>query len=332
MAGDFDPRDLDSREQDDGIRDRDDQWLVLGRGPGSAPEDSIDGDVRGRNDDCREERGRETHDRADGRAVDPREVFSRDLDLPHDRDRELVHEHDRDYRLNGSDVRTLSTAGAFRVVSERDLRDTREAFDARDQDLRHLERQGLVERVPVNGHERAVTLTDRGRDLLDRHRERDSEHRQTYHSRADRPRERSHDVQVYRAYLKAAERLRDHDARILRVQLDRELKREYQRFLQERNRGDRDSDGRPDRTVEEVQEWAREHDLPYFDDQVHFPDVRIEYEDANGDVRWEDIEVTTEHYRGAHGSAASRSGFSIYSSGGSGGGAPFDPRAAEEFL
>src|SRR5437867_11838704 len=32
------------------------------------------------------------------------------------------------------------------------------------------------------------------------------------------------------------------------------------------------------------------------DEQVHFPDVRIEYEDASGDIRWEDVEVTTEHY------------------------------------
>ena len=119
---------------------------------------------------------------------------------------------------------------------------------------------------------------------------------------------------------------------MLRVALDRELKRDYQRFLQDRNRGDRDSDGRPARTVEEVESWAREHGLPYFDDQVHFPDVRIEYEDVNGDIRWEDLEVTTEHYRGAHRAAASRSGFSIHTSGRNGRGASFDPRVAEEFL
>jgi hypothetical protein len=54
---------------------------------------------------------------------------------------------------------------------------------------------------------------------------------------------------------------------------------------------------------------------------------------VDGDVRWEDIEVTTEHYRGGHSSAAARSGFAIYGggSGGSGGGA-FDPRVAEDFL
>jgi hypothetical protein len=52
--------------------------------------------------------------------------------------------------------------------------------------------------------------------------------------------------------------------------------------------------------------------LPYFDDEVHFPDARIEYEERDG--RWgrEDIEVTTAHYRGAHGASVERTGFSRY--------------------
>ena len=254
------------------------------------------------------------------------------LDLPSGPERELVRDRDRDYRLSGSDTRTLSTVGAFRVVPERDLRDPRDTSrDVRDRDLRHLEKQGLIQRVPVNEKERAVALTDRGRALLERHRDPDADHRQQFYSGADRPRERSHDAQFYRAYLEAAERLRDRGARIERVQLDRELKRDYQRFLQERNRGDRDSDGRPDRSEAEIAAWAREHNLPYFDDQVHFPDVRIEYEDANGDVRFEDIEVVTEHYRGAHGASAARCGFSMHASRRAGGGA-FDPRVAEDFV
>jgi hypothetical protein len=90
MAGDFDPRDLDSREPDDGIRDRDDQCLVLARGPASPREDSLDEDARDRNDDWLEERDRGSRHRDDNRDVDPRDVFSRDLELPRDRDRELV--------------------------------------------------------------------------------------------------------------------------------------------------------------------------------------------------------------------------------------------------
>ena len=46
-----------------------------------------------------------------------------------------------------------------------------------------------------------------------------------------RPRELTHDAQVYRAYLKDAERLRESGASIRRVVLDHELKREYQQFL-----------------------------------------------------------------------------------------------------
>jgi hypothetical protein len=338
MFDEYDPRDFDARERaDDGIRDREDQWLVLGRGPGSpeARDDGMEHEPRDRDEDWREERDRDARDRDDERGgLDPRDVFMRDLDLPDGRERELVHDRDREYSLSGSDTRALSTIGAFRVVPERDLRDPRDAaFHDRD-DPRHLEKQGLIERVPLNGRDHAAVLTERGRSLLETHRrDRGSDQRQAFYAGADRARERTHDAQLYRAYLKEAQRLREQDARILRVQLDRELKRDYQRFLQERNQGDRNSDGRPDRSCEEIEDWAHEHDLPYYDEQVHFPDVRIEYEDLDGDVRHRDIEVTTEHYRGGHASSASRSGFAIYRSGGGGsGGGPFDPRVAEDFL
>lgn len=324
---DYDPRDQNARDRDDGIRDREEDWLATGRRPSAATphDDRVNPDAS--------ERDRATRDREDDRGrSDPRDVFSRDLDLPRGPERELVRGRDRDYRLNGSDTGTLSTVGAFRVVSECDLRDPRDtSLEVRDCDLGRLERQGLIQRVPVNDKERAVALTDRGRALLERHRIRATDHSQRFHSGADRPRERSHDAQFYRAYLQAAERLSSDGARIERVQLDRELKREYQRFLQDRNRGDRDSDGRPDRSEAEIAAWAREHNLPYFDDQVHFPDVRIEYEDANGDVRFEDIEVVTEHYRGAHGASAARCGFSMHVSRRAGGGA-FDPGVAEDFV
>jgi uncharacterized membrane protein YgcG len=150
-----------------------------------------------------------------------------------------------------------------------------------------------------------------------------------------------HDSQVYRAYLREAGRLSERGARIDRVVLDYELKREYQQWLHERDRDRPDADGRPDREPHEIEEWAHEHDLPYFHDQVHFPDLRIEYEAPDGRWDHQDIEVTTVHYRGAHGAAAARSGFSCYrgssariggGGGRSGGGRSTDPRLAEEFL
>ena len=65
MPGDFDPRDVDSRERDDGIHDREDEWLTIGRGPGSAAvrDGAADDDVRDRDDDRREARDREPRDR-----------------------------------------------------------------------------------------------------------------------------------------------------------------------------------------------------------------------------------------------------------------------------
>ena len=130
-----------------------------------------------------------------------------------------------------------------------------------------------------------------------------------------RPRELTHDSQVYRAYLKDAERLREDDAFIRRVLLDNELKREYQQFLQERNRGKSESDGRPDRTPEEIHRWAVEHELPDNDGHVQFPDARIEYEDRDGRLRTLDIEVETLHYRGGHAGSKASSGFSRHSIG-----------------
>ena len=225
---------------------------------------------------------------------------------------------DQSFELRGSESRTLATVGAFRVVSVGDLRDHLDRpADPRAGDLRHLRESGLVRSVTMDGHrDRVVTLTEKGRDLLEsRRRTGGEEPRQAFHAGVRKPRELEHDTQQYRAYVRAAERLTSRGARLRRVLLDYELKREYQRFLQKRNRHRADSDGRPDREAHEIATWALQHDLPYFDEHVHFPDVRIEYEDLDGRSRYEDIEVTTVHYRGADAAAAARSGFSRYRSG-----------------
>jgi hypothetical protein len=273
---------------------------------------------------------------------DPRDVFTRDLDLPRGRERRPVRERDRVYEIDGNEGRMLATVGAFRVVAESDLHDGRE--DTRKAQ-RHLEREGLLQTSPLSSDDRAVVLTDRGRDLLEASRyerqERSWEPRQTFHAGLRKPRELTHDSKVYRAYLRAEERLREQGGRVDRVVLDYELKRDYQRFLHERNRGRKNCDGRPDREPEEIARWAREHALPYEDGHVHFPDARIEYEDRDGRSRHEDIEVVTGHYRGAHAGAVARSGFSCYRAvGGMFGGCASTgrrggsrhPRLAEELL
>src|SRR5919204_221868 len=278
---------------------------------------------------------------------DPRDYDSRDEDrfdtgskgTAHD---DLDRDRDREYTLRGSETRTLATVGAFRVVSSRDLRDNHDRpLDPRSSDLRHLREQGLVETVRVPGsREHAVALTREGRSLIEHRRDRDQGDRQTFWQGVKRERELEHDLQVYRAYERAAEQLAERDARIERVVLDHELKREYQSWLHERDRDRDDYDGHPDRTDEEIREWAHEHDLPYFDDEVHFPDLRIEYRDRDGREEHEDIEVTTEHYRGAHAASVAQSGFSCYGGsslpvgggGGSRGGGGRHGGLAEEML
>ena len=104
---DFDPRDSDSRDES--------RWP---------------------------DRDRESPDRA----FDSREPFTRDLDLPRGWDREIVRDRDREYTLRGSATRTLTTVGAFRVVSSRDLQDQHgRPLDPRSTDRqRHI--QGLTAR------------------------------------------------------------------------------------------------------------------------------------------------------------------------------------------
>src|SRR5882762_5060643 len=280
--------DFDPRDRDDDVRDVEMPWIELRHEPGRdrEPDDARDrGDGRDRDRDTRE------------RDHDPREVFLEGLELPRGLEREIVMDGDRRYELNGDDSRSLGAVGAFRVVAERDLRDRRdESADPREPDLRHLRHEGLVRSVALDGRERALTLTTRGHHLLSAHRrDRDETRAQAFYAGVSRPRELSHDVQLYRAYLREEERLRDPG---------------------------------------EIERWAREHDLPYFDDRVRFPDFRIEYELDRRD-RHEDVEVVTEHYRGAHAASVARAGFRCYGRGGGSGrsgGRGFDPRVAEEFV
>ena len=316
---DFDPRDYaDGRDRDD-VDIYDPRWL----------DDPRDQDDRERDFDG---------DR-DPRDHDPRDAFVEGLELPRGLERELVQD-DREnlYELNREDSRMLATIGAFRVIAERELEDVRDpAWDPRNDTLEHLRDEGLIEFFAINQHERAMVLTEDGRDLLEASRRERDEEPQEFHAGVNHPRELKHDSQLFEAYLAVEERLRDQGADIERVVLEIDLRREYQQWLQEHNKGNPNSDGRPDRHAREIEAWAHDHDLPYIDEQVRFPDFRIEYE-LDGRDRHEDVEVMSEHYRGAYAAAKAHAGFTCYRSGGRGsgsgnaGGTPFDPHAAEDFL
>ena len=277
---------------------------------------------------------------------DPRDVFTRDLDLPRGSSRERVRVKDKEYRLSGEDVRVLATVGAFRVVPSGDLREPNPRTPTRPaRDLERLRDLGLVQTVPyVVGRTRTtlVTLTGHGRDVLEGARRpgADSD-RQAFYVGITKPRELAHDSRVYSAYMKAGERLAEGGEPVRRVVLEEELKREYQRFLQAENRTRREHGETPEERADAVARWAQEHQLPYEDGHVHFPDARIEYDGRDGRRAVEDIEVVTPHYRGAHAAAKVRAGFSRYRAVGArlGGlrttgrsGRGVDSRLAEELL
>ncbi len=275
-----------------------------------------------------------------------RDALSRGLDLPRGPQREKVRVRGRDYELSGNDVRVMTKVGAFRVVPANELRASNPRTPTRPaRDLERLREHGLVKTAPyVVGRTRTtlVTLTERGRDLLEARRlpsGRDSQQR--FYAGISKPRELAHDARVHAAYERAVEKLEARGARVRRVVLEEELKSEYQRFLQRGNRGRRESRGEPERDQEAIARWAREHELPYQDGHVELPDARIEYVDRDGRPGFEDIEIVTPHYRGAHAAAKAASGFSQYRavgarvggvSGSGRSGRGVDPRAAEELL
>jgi hypothetical protein len=205
----------------------DDARLGDGRERDGGPEQDVGG--RGGSGDAR------------ARDEDPRDVFRRDLDLPDTRERVRVQHRDRSYSLNAEDVRPLSTIGAFRVVAEEDLgRPAADQRGSREDDGRidRLRNAGLVETVAIDGDDqRAVALTSEGRALLEASRvERDGQPRQAFHAQLCRPRELSHDMQVYppsprcgfggtsRAYQREIDDIHAEGDRMVRVVLDHELK------------------------------------------------------------------------------------------------------------
>jgi hypothetical protein len=216
----------------------------------------------------------------------------------------------RVYRVRHSEWHTLRTVGTFRVVAESDL--VRDAGDHKTMrnDLRHLVEEGLLDRKTgmVNHHPtRLITLTAEGKALVDRHRDVTGWGRtQQYHAGLVKPKELAHDVQLYRAYRAEAARIEETGGRVSRVVLDYELKRDYQQFL---NRRDRSPEGTFDG---DLQAFADARQLPIVDGHLELPDLRLEYETADGRTETRDVEVVTEHYSRSQLAGKARAGFALY--------------------
>ena len=256
------------------------------------------------------------------------------LTLPRGPEREPVEARGQVYRLRESESRILATVGAFRVVRADDLQPTRSSRDVWTGDLRSLADQGLVQTrtVEVNREPIAVVvLTRAAKEVLDTHRTSEESRPQEFHAGLVKPREIAHDSQLYRLYQAEAERIEHAGGHVTRVVLDYELKRDYQTFL---NRPERpaDADG-----AEDMAAFAAASGLPIVDGHLELPDLRIEYESADGRLETRDVELVTEHYSRAQLAGKAAACFALYRAAGAGrtrgtGGTPIDPHHLDRLL
>jgi hypothetical protein len=65
-------------------------------------------------------------------------------------------------------------------------------------------------------------------------------------------------------------------------------------------------------SAESKREIAEKHGLQLVRGKIPLPDLRIEYEDREGNMARVDLELATEHYRGSNLAEKVRAGFSLY--------------------
>jgi hypothetical protein len=236
---------------------------------------------------------------------------TRQADVLAQRERTEIHNNrDRSYSLRPSEIHTLTEVGMFRVVAVEDIAKHAYAGDRSrlDSDLRNLIYQRLVARQDTNvlkkESRQVLTLTKEGKRLIRRHGFVPDD--QAIYSGLVKPREADHDAALYRLYHKAADEIERKGGKVLRVQLDYELKEKLYRKL---GRAQTQSEGQTHRMKEA---FARELHLPVAHGRVSFPDLRIEYANQEMEISRVDLELATGHYHAGHLAQKARAGFQIY--------------------
>lgn len=216
--------------------------------------------------------------------------------------------------LNADQRAVLWDVGRFRVVAAKDLVASRYGGKASllNRDLKHLLAEGLVERrvVPVNSRGATITvlaLTRRGKAAAKRLPQNDPGKRaQVLYTGFVKPREIVHDAALYRVFQAEAARIEKDGGRVRRVVLDFELKKIAYAELAEA------ADLPPLAYAERQQEIAAANGLQVVDGHLVLPDLRVEYETAEGDERQVDLELATKNYRAAHVASKAAAGFRVY--------------------
>ncbi len=119
-----------------------------------------------------------------------------------------------------------------------------------------------------------------------------------------KPREVKHDADLYRLYQKEVARIERGGGRPVRVLLDYELKRNlnHDLALLGPDKDDLDRKG----------EVAEKHGLQLVDGKIPVPDLRVEYETPELELRHVDLELATRDYRPRAMAAKAAAGFSMY--------------------
>jgi hypothetical protein len=227
------------------------------------------------------------------------------------RTRTTYADRNKTYSLRDSEIHTLSEIGKFRVVGKNDLAEFAYNRDRSrmENDVENLARQGLanVTTIPDTDYNPAqvVTLTKEGHKLLSRGRVLPS--RQAIYHGLKKPKEVSHDADLYRLYHKVGDEIESHGGRVIRVQLDYEMKDQlYSRLA----RASQDKTRNPRTLREEV---AESYHLKVVSGKIPIPDLRVEYVRENdNEIQHRDLELATDHYRPRGLSQKARAGFQIY--------------------
>jgi hypothetical protein len=255
------------------------------------------------------ENGRRPAPEVTGRA-DSTEVQERQSTPPERGDSpRTYYVRDRAYVLRESEMHSLKEIGKFRAIPVSDLATYAYAGNREElnKDIGRLTQQSLVADKAVEISQkktlRVVTLTKAGHRLL-KVTKQSGDEQAIYHGLL-KPRETKHDADLYRLYQKESARIERAGGRPVRVILDYELKRNLNRDLAMLG---------PDKdNPERKSEVAEKHQLQVVNGKIPLPDLRLEYETAELELRHVDLELATRDYRPRAMAEKAAAGFSMYS-------------------
>ncbi len=227
-----------------------------------------------------------------------------------DRVRNTVLVRERKYRISEAEQALLTTVGAFRAVAVNDLLAYPYASNPRQfgQDLRSLKGQELIRthRLMVGGEDEVLeilVLTREAKSLVAAVGTRKG--RQISQMGLVKPREIVHDAALYRMYEAEAAHIRNRGGTVRRVVLDYELKASIYAALAKARVLPRVDYPKVQREV------AQAHGLQVTGGRILLPDLRMEYDTAEGAPTKVDLELATYHYHGAYALEKARVGFKL---------------------